>query len=418
MPLSRSSSFASILSATVVLSSGCSPTDQGIPADASTSGQGSDVGVASSDDASELDVGPATPTSDGADDATTADSALTPDAEVAGPDAGLAVDAGVDVDAGADVDSTPLTYLNPVLPQDFADPFVLRQGSTYYAFATNAGANNIQAASSPDLAHWTVLPDALPNLPAWAVENAGLTWAPAILQRAPSTFVMYYTARDRASGFQCISYATAASPAGPYLDSSTSAFVCQVSGAQDLCGSIDPSPFADVDGTPYLLWKSDENAAACANAPRLWSAPLGDDGVTLIGPPTQLLIMDEAWQEPIIEGPAMTVVDGTYYLLYSANQYESASYAMGYATCLSPSGPCQNVSLNAPAIASGGSALGPGGGSFFEDALGGRWLAYHAWTDPKTTYAGGGARSLRIDRLSFAGGVLSLAGPTTTPQLL
>jgi hypothetical protein len=91
---------------------------------------------------------------------------------------------------------------------------------------------------------------------------------------------------------------------------------------------------------------------------------------------------------------------------------------MGYATCLSPSGPCENVSIDGAAIFSEGSALGPGGGSFFDDVLGRHWLVYHAWTAPQTTYAGGGMRSLRIDRLVYDGGALSLAGPTTTQQPL
>jgi beta-xylosidase len=368
---------------------------------------------------------------DAAVDDSTAD-APAPPGEDAGPDS-TSRDAGADAPRDAIADrapetetdaakdaSTPPTYLNPVIGRDFPDPFILRQGSTYYAFATNAGTANIQAARSTDLAHWTPLPDALPALPAWAEANAGLTWAPSILQRGPAAFVMYYAARDTASGFQCISRAQASSPAGPYVDSSSSAFVCQVSGAESLCGSIDPSPFVDADGTAYLVWKSDENAPACNRPPRLWSAPLTADGLGLNGPPSLLLTMDQPWQQPVVEGPSMTAIAGDYYLLYSANDYESAAYAMGYATCLSPTGPCVNVSAAGPLVSSVGSALGPGGGEFFDDAVGGRWLVYHAWTAPETTYAGGGARSMRIDRLvvDLDAGVLSLAGPTTSPQPL
>lgn len=321
-------------------------------------------------------------------------------------------------DASDGGEGTP-TYLNPVINADFPDPFVLRQGAAYYAFATNAGSKNIQAASSTDLAHWTILPDALPTLPAWAQANAGLTWAPSVLQLGPSSFVMYYTARDTASGFQCVSHAEATSPAGPYVDSTGSAFVCQVSGATSFCGSIDPSPFVDTNGDLYLVWKSDENSAACSKPPRLWSAPLAADGLSVTGPATELLIMDQAWQQPIIEGPTMTVVAGTYYLVYSANNYESAAYSMGYATCLSATGPCENVSVNGPFVSSAGTALGPGGGSFFSDTNGALWLAYHAWTAPVTTYAGGGARSLRIDRMLVDdAGTLTLEGPTTSPQAL
>jgi hypothetical protein len=335
-----------------------------------------------------------------------ADDVASPD--VSPPPTGDAGPSGQDADP-------PVTYTNPVIPQDFPDPFILRQGGTYYAFGTNSGTENIQSAQSTDLAHWAILSDALPNLPAWAQKNAGLTWAPSILQRGPSAFVMYYTARDTASGFQCISHAEATSPAGPYVDSTTAAFVCQVSGAQSICGSIDPSPFVDTDGTAYLVWKSDENAAACQKPPRLWGATLSPDGQSVTTTPTQLLIMDQAWQSSIIEGPSMTVVDGIYYLAYSANNYASAAYAMGYATCLSPTGPCENVSVSGPFVSSAGTALGPGGGEFFADAQGVRWMVYHAWTAPETTYPAG-ARSMRIDRVSADAGVLSLLGPTTSPE--
>jgi beta-xylosidase len=403
-PFLRSFSLAAFVVAGIAQTAGCSS------GSTPTTDAGSDAVVRPLGDAGH-------PIVEASDEATTDDASLA--------DAGIADSADVEAgdsaetaaDAQADVQSPP-GYLNPVLGQDFPDPFILRQGSTYFAFATNAGSSNVQAASSTDLAHWNVLGDALPRLPAWAVANAGLTWAPSILQLGPASFRMYYTARDSASGFQCVSSAAASKPAGPYVDSSTSAFVCQVSGAQSLCGSIDPSAFVDTDGTAYLVWKSDENASACAKPPRLWSAPLSAEGTVLTGPITQLLINDKTWQDGIIEAPSMTLVGGIYYLLYSANNYASAAYAMGYATCLSPSGPCENVSVAGPAIASGGTALGPGGGSFFDDAQGAHWLVYHGWTAPETTYSGGGMRSLRIDRLLYDGGVLSLAGPTTTRQPL
>src|SRR4051794_19666177 len=75
---------------------------------------------------------------------------------------------------------------------DFADPFVLREGDRYYAFATGARGQNIQVARSRNLADWTMLPDALPNLPDWAASVRGLTWAPSALRRG-ARFVLYYT---------------------------------------------------------------------------------------------------------------------------------------------------------------------------------------------------------------------------------
>jgi beta-xylosidase len=338
--------------------------------------------------------------------------------DTGGPDTGG--DASPPSDAAAEADAPAgNSYTNPVIANDFPDPFILRQGSTYYAFATNAGTSHIQSATSTNLAAWSIGADALPTLPTWAAPSAGLTWAPTILQRGPTSFVMYYTTRDATSNFQCISRATSATPGGPYADTSTAPFVCQVTAPSAFCGSIDPSPFVDTDGTAYLVWKSDENSPACSNPPRLWSAALSSDGLTLAGPPNELLIMDQAWQQPIIEGPSMRFIGGIYYLLYSANAFESAAYSMGYAKCLSATGPCQNVSVSGPFVSSENTALGPGGGEFFDDANGALWLVYHAWTAPKTTYAGGGARSMRIDRLLVSdAGVLSLEGPTTTPQPL
>jgi len=66
----------------------------------------------------------------------------------------------------------------PVYPADFPDPFVLRVGATYYAFATNAGAN-VPVLRSTDLVHWQPAGDALPVLARWAI--LGRTWAPAAL---------------------------------------------------------------------------------------------------------------------------------------------------------------------------------------------------------------------------------------------
>jgi beta-xylosidase len=294
---------------------------------------------------------------------------------------------------------------------DFADPFVLHTGNTYVAFATGSGQTHVQAARSNDLAAWTPLGDVMPRLPAWAVPDAGLTWAPSVLPRADH-FVLYYTARDRASGFQCISRATATSPQGPYVDESAQAFVCPVRGADALCGAIDPSPFLDTGGRPYLLWKSDENSSACHAPPRLWSARISDDGLAVEGDPVALLSSDRPWEGPIVEGPSMLVHDGSYYLFYSANEWETSHYAIGYATCAGPMGPCTKKTVDGPLRGSAGSMLGPGGQEFFEDNDGHTLVAYHAWTAPAATYRTGGARSLHIGRLSFDHDVPSIDDAT------
>ena len=330
-------------------------------------------------------------------------------------------DAGAPLADGAPAEDAPLpsmSYTNPVFAEDFPDPFVLRDGDRYYAFATNSAGSNVRVVESSDLARWTELPDALPELPAWAKSNASLTWAPSVLRRG-ATFVLFYTARDVASGFQCIGRATAATPAGPYVDESSGPFICQVSGAEDLCGSIDPSPFVDENGDAYLLWKSDENATACKGDARLWTHRLGIDGLSLLGSPTELLRRDRGWEAPLIEGPSMVKLQDRYYLFYSANWWESSSYGIGYATCATAVGPCAKQTLDGPFVKSAGETLGPGGQELFTDASGKLWMAYHAWSSPIVGYHNGGARSLRIDPIELsADGVPSLAGPTSTARPL
>jgi beta-xylosidase len=335
-------------------------------------------------------------------------------------DASMPRDAAGGEEQDASVDTTDATYDNPVVAHDFPDPFVLRVDQTYYAFATNALGSNIQVASSTDLSTWTDRPDALPELPAWAAANQGLTWAPSVLARS-GTFVLYYTARDSGSGFQCVSRAVSSTPAGPYVDTSSAPLICQTA----VCGSIDPSPFVDDDGAAYLVWKSDENNPTCNTPPRLWSQPLTSDGISVLGSPTVLLERDQLWEGPVIEGPAMWKNDGAYYLFYSANRYDTADYAVGYAVCEGPTGTCQKMTLDpsdgggSPAILQSASpALGPGGEQLFEDTSLALWVVYHAWTAPETSYSGGGARSMRIDRVLFDAGQPIIVGPTTTPQPL
>ncbi|MBX3210091.1 MAG: family 43 glycosylhydrolase [Labilithrix sp.] len=321
-------------------------------------------------------------------------------------------------DASTTPDATAgASYTNPVFADDFPDPFVLRDGDRYYAFATNSGGKNVPVVTSTDLASWSELPDAMPVLPAWARSNASLTWAPAVLRRG-STFVLYFTARSIASGFQCIGRAIATSPAGPYVDDSSGPFVCQVGEDAPLCGSIDASPFVGANGDAYLLWKSDENAAECAGDARLWAQRLGVDGISLLGSPTELLRRDRGWEMPLVEGPSMLAHDGHYYLFYSAGWWESSSYAIGYAVCATPLGPCEKKTADGPLVKSDGEALGPGGQEFFTDTGGKTWMAYHGWSSPIVGYRNGGGRSLRIDPVAFAGEVPVIAGPTTSPRPL
>lgn len=293
---------------------------------------------------------------------------------------------------------------------DFADPFVLLDGGGFLAFATGAHGEHVQVARSSDMRAWRPMRDALPTLPAWGEARDPLVWAPSVLRR-PGGFVLYYTARDAATGFQCIGHAVSSRAEGPYVDASSRPFVCQTHAASEpLCGSIDASPFVDEDGTAYLTWKSDENSTACRGAPRIWAQRLSADGLELVGERKPLLARDRPWEGALVEGPSMLKHDGRYLLFYSANDWQSASYAVGYARCASPLGPCTKMTTDAPLVSSHGDALGPGGQEFFSDGTN-TWVAYHAWSPPSTTYGSGGARSLRVAPLSFTDDAPNFGAP-------
>jgi beta-xylosidase len=283
-------------------------------------------------------------------------------------------------------------------PFDFPDPFILTVGNEYYGYATNSAAGNIQIIQSADLTHWTTVGDALPHEPAWA--QPGATWAPSVLQRG-STFVLYYSAIYAPTGEQCISDAVATRPQGPYVDSSSAPLICQVA----LGGSMDPSPFVDAAGTPYLIWKSQ---GAGNQPPTLWSQQLSPDGTTLVaGEATPLLTPSQGWQGGVVEGPSLVTTGGQYLLFYSANNWQTARYAIGVARCSGPLGPCAETS-DRPLLASQPTFSGPGGPSVFTDVHGQLQMAFHAWLPGKVGYPN--SRLLFIRPLTATGGVPSV-GP-------
>lgn len=312
----------------------------------------------------------------------------------------------------AELTPTPpvLNYENPVFSYDFPDPFLLRTNGTYYGYATNARDMNIQVIRSEDLVDWERVGqdgDALPQLPGWAAPRKFLTWAPSVLQQ-DDAFILYYTTRYVAGGRQCISYALSDSPEGPFVDPNDQPFVCQL----EQGGSIDPEPFVDDDGKIYLLWKSDGNC--CGLPVWIYAQRLTDDGLNLVGDTHRLITRDQAWEKPLVENPSMTYHAGRYYLIYSANWWESGDYAVGYAVCETPLGPCEKPQ-NKPIVESVGRTVGPGGASFFRDAGNALWIAHHAWTLPSVGYPVG-QRSLHLGRITFVNGAPTLHRPEAQQQ--
>ena len=155
------------------------------------------------------------------------------------------------------------------------------------------------------------------------------------------------------------------------MDNNLAPFICQPT----LGGSIDPSVFTDANGTSYIYWKNDGNNI---NAPdNLWVQQL-DSSYNLMGSAKSILSSTQAWQNGIIEGPNMAIINSKYYLFYGGSRYYDSSYAIGYATCSSAIGPCTDSSSN-PFISSLGDMYGPGSPELFQDSQGNNIMAFAAW---------------------------------------
>jgi beta-xylosidase len=274
----------------------------------------------------------------------------------------------------------------PVFRENFPDAFVLLQGGRFIAYSTNDGPN-VPMAISNDLVHWSFVGDAngkqrdaMPQLGSWA--KTGFTWAPEVLQLG-SRYLLYYTASDKRKNAQCIGVASAADPLGPFVDSNAEPIVCQL----DLGGSIDASPFRDADGRLYLYFKNDGNRVHARTS--LWAQPLAADGLSVTGQPVELLKDNQGWEERVVEAPTMVRSPAGYELFFSGgffgwNPEEGglSPYAMGYATCAGPLGPCtpakDNPLLHSFSDREAGCLSGPGHQSIF--TVGQRtFMSFHAW---------------------------------------
>ena len=324
------------------------------------------------------------------------------------------------------------TYQNPVYGGQ-PDPMAARAGE-YYVYATG---ERFPIVRSNDLVHWSRAGTAMTRRPDWVPQDGQWNpWAPSVIERegpCPGTssstcWLMYYTGLNRRfnlpDGNNCIGVAVSTSPAGPFTDTGVLDTVpasTDASGRPLGCGddtghsNIDAAPFVDpVTGDAYLYLSTGRNAAHVFQR-TVSVIPLTGDMLHAAGARQPLFTMTQPWEIDVVEAPWMVRHGGTYYLLYSGGRFSDASYAMGYATASSPTGPFTKALTN-PFLAATEDVVGPGGGSVVVGPHGGDWLIYHGRA------VAGGARTLRVDPLVWDDehdtAELTVRGPTTAPQPL
>lgn len=293
------------------------------------------------------------------------------------------------------------TYTNPVQP-DIADPTVILDGNTYYAYATHSKDHpimkrGIRLYTSENLIQWRDCGYVIKEEQSWGKTRF---WAPDIIKRN-NIYYLYYATDTR------ICVAQSKHPMGPFKELNQSPI-------EPESVRIDAHAYQD-NGRIYLYY------VRFNKGNEIWGGELNDDMVTLKQDSLRLMIRpDQPWerhQAAITEGPAILKHNGLYYLTYSGSHFESPNYAVGYATSESPLGPWVKYPYN-PIMKSTAYAHGTAHHCFTTSPDGKEtFIVYHQHRDLTRTEP----RQMSIDRVQFVKqdqgpDRLEIHGPTNSPQ--
>jgi beta-xylosidase len=252
-----------------------------------------------------------------------------------------------------------------------ADPTIFLYEGTYYLYGTSGDSEQHKEKgflvyTSGDLKSWegpSGVNDGLALKKGDAFGDKGF-WAPQVFEYN-NRFYMAYTANEH------IAIAVGDSPLGPFTNPSREALNAPVR-------QIDPFVFMDDDGRKYLYH------VRLDQGNRIFVAELNNDLMSIREETLKECLSAELpWENmqqaewPVSEGPTVLKHKGLYYMLYSANDFRSPDYAVGFATSESPLGPWKK-SEKAPII---NKALlrqnGTGHGDVFTDEEGVLHYVFH-----------------------------------------
>ena len=242
----------------------------------------------------------------------------------------------------------------------------------------------LDAASSPDLVHWTLHPHVLDakDVP-WA---AYAMWAPSAME-LKGKYYLFFGANDLQKGQTTpggIGLAVSEAPGGPFVDALGKPLLGEFrNGAQP----IDPFAFRDDDGNVYLYYGGQGHCNVVGLAADLKSVVPLPDGE----------MFKEITPAQYVEGPFLIKRKGVYYFMWSEGDWGDASYGVAYAKGSSPTGPFRRVGKilsTDPVVANG-----PGHHSVLHLPGTDEWyIVYHRHPlgdrDPNHRY-------LAIDRMEF-----------------
>lgn len=344
------------------------------------------------------------------------------------------------------------TFSNP-LKIKMGDPYVLYTDGKYYLYGTGGADKGFAAYSSADLVNWKAEGQVYfhNNKNGWSDPKAswdGAYWAPEVYE-IKGKFYMFYSAQwknnptNELENFR-IGVAVADKPTGPFVDMDNKPIF------DPGYPILDANVFFDTDGKAYLYysracykhpveseiadWARKKNWYKEIEESWVYGVELKPDfsGVTgepilLLRPPVMLADKQSAWESRSVtarevnrrwtEGSVTFKKDNIYYIMYSANHFGGQHYAIGYATAVSPLGPFKKANNN-PILQKnthkGGQVTGTGHNSIAYSPDGKEMFCVYHGRTAKT----GKDRVVFIDRMQVKNGVITIMGPTTTPQKL
>jgi beta-xylosidase len=257
-------------------------------------------------------------------------------------------------------DSNEQENTNSNQPVPLADPFILYHDGMYYAYGTHS-ADGIEVYYSESLESWKKHTDlALHKKDSYGEK---WFWAPEVYyNEANKKFYLYYSAEEH------ICVATSDSPLGPFEQKEKKPMREEK--------GIDSSLFIDDDGTPYLFF------VRFTNGNVIWVVELENDLETLKEETlTKCIEVSQPWEMSlgrVVEGPSIIKKNGTYYLIYSGNDYRSPDYGVGYATAKAPLGEWKKSETNPIFQKPNPELVGVGHGAIVADKDGRYKYVFHA----------------------------------------
>ena len=263
------------------------------------------------------------------------------------------------------------TIIQPVIPDDLADPTVIRIGNKYYASGTSSEwAPQYPLFKSNDLIHWKQLGYIFPQTPSWASSSF---WAPELYYR-DGIYYAYYVARKKSDNISCIGVAVSKDPETGFTDHG----IVLEFGKE----AIDPFIIED-DGRLYITFK----AYGLNDRPiELLGYQLSDDGFKTEGDPFMLLRDDERVG---LEGQCIIKRNNYYYLFYSAGNCcgSTCSYHVNVTRASSLKGPYVKYDNN-PVLSEYDGWKCTGHGTIVNTTQGVDFYLYHAYSKNNDVYTG------------------------------